>query len=120
MALLLLMTSCGLCGEKVLREVTSPEKTRRALLYERNCGATTNYVQHVNIAGAQVGLAPDSYGVVKTNEVFVADGSSQIELIWRSESELVVKCSSCSSPAKQDTEIENIVVHYEIEARSTP
>ena len=55
------------CGNEQLNEVPSPDRTRRAVVFQRECGATAPFSTQVSILPAGATL-PDSSG-----NVFVAD-----------------------------------------------
>ena len=55
------------CGNEQLSEVASPDRARRAVVFQRDCGATTPFSTQVSILPAGATL-PDSSG-----NVFVAD-----------------------------------------------
>ncbi len=49
---ILLATACSLqpeCGNRVVREVAAPGGAHRAVLFERNCGATTGFSTQVSV-----------------------------------------------------------------------
>ncbi len=40
------------CGNHIYREVYSPDKRYKAVLFERNCGAPSGYTTHISIIDA--------------------------------------------------------------------
>jgi hypothetical protein len=65
-----------LCGEDVIRELRSPDGHYVAVSMERNCGATTGYVEHVNLRAASKRFSSDFFdGTVKDGEVLVFERS---------------------------------------------
>lgn len=45
-----LLTACGdVCENTLVKSVASPDGQRRAVLFERNCGATTGFSTHISI-----------------------------------------------------------------------
>lgn len=63
-----LAASCGDlgCGNTVLQDAVSPDGRRHAVVYVRNCGATTGF-------GTDVSILPSVRGVRGAGNVFVAD-----------------------------------------------
>jgi hypothetical protein len=60
-----------LCGEDVLSEETSPDGRYIAVLMQRGCGATTPFVEHINLRAAGSNLHPDFFdGTITQGEVF--------------------------------------------------
>ncbi len=58
-----------LCGNEIVQDVRSPDGRHRAMLFQRDCGATTGFSTHVSIVGVSKDLADDS------GNVLVADGA---------------------------------------------
>jgi hypothetical protein len=50
-----------LCGEEILQEQRSPDGRYVAVSMERNCGATTDYVQHINLRAADPKFSSDFF-----------------------------------------------------------
>src|SRR3954471_8303525 len=64
----------SLCGEEIFRELPSPDGAYIATSLERNCGATTNYVEHVNLRTANRKFSANFFGSTITDgEVFTFD-----------------------------------------------
>jgi len=63
-----------LCEEEVVSEQTSPDGKYVAVLMTRNCGATTGFVDHVNLKLVGSKLTQNFLtGTIKTDEVFAAE-----------------------------------------------
>ena len=75
-----------LCGEELIREQHSPDGRYVAVLMERNCGATTRYVEHINLRRADRKF-PSGFldGTIKDGEIFTLenrDGGGSVEFEW--------------------------------------
>ena len=57
----------GMCGNKVLSETSSPDRIYRAIVFQRDCGATTGFSTQVSILKAEERL-PNQSG-----NLFIAD-----------------------------------------------
>ena len=97
-ALLLGCSSLHECSEEQLLEVRSPSGRHTAVLFARNCGATTSYVYHVNLKSASNVFSKDWNGTIHEGEVFVI-AQKVPELTWESETKLLIQCPSCT-PSK--------------------
>jgi hypothetical protein len=75
--------SSNLCVNKTKAEVTSPDGKFSATGFIRDCGATTRFSPQVHLRRVGERLA-------QTGNVFVGDGSENIELTWLSASQLVI------------------------------
>ena len=74
------------CGNQVKSETESPDKRLVATHFERNCGATTQFVQVVSIR--PIGSLFDGNN---TDEfVFTMQGNHEIDLHWMNASQLVI------------------------------
>src|SRR5688572_3575620 len=92
------LTGCGpLCSEKKGAEVTSPSGKHLAVLLERNCGATTGFVSHLNIRSRSHSFSLNSAGTITDGEVFTTNGQHKIELSWKDDSHLDVVCPECNT-----------------------
>lgn len=56
------------CANRVLRELPSPDGSRRAVIFDRDCGATTGFSTQVSVVGADDVPAG-------TGNVFIADSN---------------------------------------------
>src|SRR5512132_2629104 len=96
--LLLATSSCAFadpCGNKVISDARSPDGRMTAIVFERDCGATTDFSTQVSILAADDPLvtAPTLLRSTKSGNVFVADtddgtapagagGGPVVEVAW--------------------------------------
>lgn len=71
------------CGNAVLSEVVSPDGTRKAVIFRRDCGATTAYSTQISITSAHESL-PNLAG-----NVFISDFVT-VHATWSSMNSLVI------------------------------
>jgi hypothetical protein len=78
---LLFFAVTSLCGEESLERVDGSDYV--AELYQRNCGATTRYVYHVNVhkKGESLKAGLFSYGTITSGEVFTSE-RPPVEITW--------------------------------------
>ncbi len=57
------------CGNEVIQEIVSPDKRLKAVIFQRDCGATTDFSTQVSILDAGEKLPPQG------GNVFVCDSS---------------------------------------------
>jgi hypothetical protein len=81
-----------MCGNEVLRSVPSPDGRVKAVIFERDCGATTGYSGQVSLLAATAAL-PNEGG-----DTFVADGDHgaapggpQVHVLWKDNQHLLIK-----------------------------
>lgn len=76
-----------MCGNEILNEVTSPDKAYKAVVFQRNCGATTGFSTQVSIIYAHDELENES------GNIYTIDGHPDDvapAIMWKSSSELIV------------------------------
>jgi hypothetical protein len=62
------------CGEEIKEEQRSPDGRYVAVLMERNCGATTRYVEHINIRPANRSFSTSFFaGTTTEGEIFTLE-----------------------------------------------
>src|SRR6202011_6186559 len=83
------LVSCSLCSNTPKSKATSSDGRLVANVYERNCGATTDFSSMVNVQSASDKFDADE-GVL-----FVAKGRYTISLTWVSPRALLVTCTNC-------------------------
>jgi len=75
----------GLCGNEVISETYSPNKKLKAVVFRRDCGATTGYSTHVSILNAWDKLSNDEAG-----NVFGQEDVIPTTITWQSNEALTV------------------------------
>lgn len=62
------------CGNQVLQQVASPDGQFKAVIFERDCGATTGYSTQVSVLPSAAALSNDGGNVFVMND---SDGSAR-------------------------------------------
>jgi hypothetical protein len=109
--LVLLLYSCatGMCGNEVFQEAGSPDGKYRAVIFQRDCGATTGFSTQVSILSASATLGN------KPGNVFIADGHpdwTRIEVQWDDARMLTITYLSENKISKSKTKYRGITVNY--------
>lgn len=90
-ACLICLSCVNPCENKQVNEVWSPSRTKRAIIFERSCGATTAFIENVSVLWAAETLRDDEAG-----NIFSADNNHgaaenmRIKVEWNSEEQLLV------------------------------
>ena len=97
-SLLVVLTGCGLCSDEIVATAASADGLRRATINSRNCGATTAFVNRLNVS------VPERSRPVEAlvGELCMA-APGDAELRWEG-SDLVVTCKKCC-PERIQTKI---------------
>jgi len=104
------LSACGpdsLCGNKILAETLSPDGKMKAVLFTRDCGATTGYSTQISVI-PQAKKLPNDGG-----NVFIIDGEPTITLRWGDDGLRVISGGVHKTAIKALTEIDGIRVAYE-------
>ncbi len=63
-----------LCGEDLIAEESSPDGRYVAVLVERGCGATTPFIEHINLRSPSSRFRPNFFdGTITQGEIFTLD-----------------------------------------------
>jgi hypothetical protein len=106
------------CGNDVVKEVTSPNGKMKAVLFERDCGATTSSTSQISLLSSGRSL-PNEIG-----NLFVAGkddgrapgapwGGPMVEVSWTDDTHLLVKYDNRASISKREESFGNINIRYE-------
>jgi hypothetical protein len=107
---LVLTGSLTLCANDIVQEALSPDGTRRAVVFQRDCGATTWFSTQVAIVGASNDL-PDRPG-----NVFVADDhpdTTRTEVYWLDSVTLQVTTRALDGAHNAERNVRGVTVLYE-------
>ncbi|QBG37146.1 DUF5412 family protein [Litorilituus sediminis] len=99
LAFLFFLLSANVCENQVFAEQLSPNKTYKAVLFQRDCGATTGFSSQVSLLNADSTLANES------GNIMVVDGhpdNNAITLTWSSNDELVISQARFSRQYKAE------------------
>ncbi|WP_333607767.1 DUF5412 family protein [Arsukibacterium sp.] len=87
LALLLYLSADGMCGNYIHTEVGSPDNRYKAVIFQRDCGATTDFSTQISIVKKNTELKNNS------GNIFVVrchPDSQAPELKWLSNTELLI------------------------------
>jgi hypothetical protein len=86
-----------MCGNKVQAEALSPNRELRAVVFERECGATTGFSQQVSILRAGEELPNEAGNIFRAEMYYGYDPANpgttntKIEIQWVRNDELVIR-----------------------------
>lgn len=117
LACLALQGGCNGCGNDVYAEVPGPENGLKAVVFRRDCGATTGFSTHVALLRmedrlpAQPGnvfIADDDHGAARTLPQNVLD----LEVKWLSKDHLSISYPSKARVFLKKEELSGVSVEY--------
>jgi hypothetical protein len=119
-AVALTSVSCSLsgCGSQLLSEVPSPDRVLKAVIFERDCGATTGFTTQVSI------LPRDNVLPNETGNVFIAGdnhgravgglgGGPKVDVKWTGPRELLVVFDARASTTKVAQSVSGVKVTFQ-------
>jgi hypothetical protein len=92
------MDTISSCSESSERQVASPRGDYVATLYQRNCGATTGFVTHINLRFASEANLTQANGTISQGQILVAKGTPLIKLRWIDDTSLVLQVDPKDRP----------------------
>ena len=113
-SLLLGLIFCGCVppstiDNKVFESVESPNKSLKAIVFERNAGATTGF-------NRQIAIIESSKPFVEkdtTESFFCITGEAKVEVIWLSETNILVRYPLWQQVIRTNSQVRRISVAYE-------
>lgn len=82
LTLSVVVSACDPCGNEVSQTVISPSGKLKAVVFNRNCGATTGFNTQVSIIPAKESLPGDG------GNTLILGGSVPLKIEWRTDAEL--------------------------------
>ena len=98
---------CGLCGNEIGHEEYSPDRKLKAVVFKRDCGATTGFSTQVSLLGSAEKLRDEG------GNVFIADGDLKIRVQWQSNNEVLVKFPLGTKVHLKQNKVAGVSVRYE-------
>jgi hypothetical protein len=80
LTLSIVLSACDPCGNEVSQTVISPSGRLRAVVFNRNCGATTGFNTQVSIIPASESLPGEA------GNTLILGGSVPLKIEWRTDS----------------------------------
>ncbi len=109
--------SCDPCGDKAIQTLPSPDGQHRAVLFRRDCGATTGFATHLALVraghddpeSANVLILDTDHGRAPWNE----DGSVPVVLTWLDGMNLRVEYPQPARSFLKRERLDGVAIHYE-------
>ena len=108
-------TACSsACGNRIVERIASPDKTKTLYIFERDCGATTDFVTHVAVLDYS-----SSFDNSTVSNVFAADSNrGKVDLTvrarWISPSTVKITYPSGSRVYNRAADANGVHVSYDV------
>jgi hypothetical protein len=100
------------CGETTRRSIPSPGNQRVAALLERNCGATTDYVTHVNLRDARQKFLVAQDGTIRDGCVLILSGRVPVQVTWTDSRHLTLTYSEAEPAFLKERSWRDIAISH--------
>ncbi|MFN8663502.1 MAG: hypothetical protein U0075_16545 [Thermomicrobiales bacterium] len=107
----------GLCGSTEITRLTSPNGHHDAVLFEHNCGATTDFATHVSVLPAGAPLGNDA------GNAFAAEaddpgprarwGGPSVDVAWAGDDVLAIRYGTEAGVLHHSPVVEGVAIHVE-------
>lgn len=104
---LVVLSGCDPCGNDIIQSVASPSGHLKAVVFTRDCGATTGFSTQVSVLSASDDL-PNAGG-----NTLVLDGQVPVHVQWVSESALRLRVTGSTKVYEQRSVVGGVSVSYE-------
>ena len=114
----LILGACSdACSNEVVTRLISPDGEHEAVLFQRDCGATTGFSTQVSIlergdtlsGSGNTFRADDDHGAAETGPW----GGSWAEMEWLSSDRLLIRYATNSRLFEQDESVSAVAISYE-------
>lgn len=104
------LISCGRgsCSNVIVSEAVSPDKKYTATIFERNCGATTPFIQIVSLRFTKSKFNPENY----SDWVFTIHGKTAVKLNWEDTNKLIISFAGTGDQPTKHANWREISISY--------
>ena len=110
----LLVSGCAdLCGNKVIREAASPDSDLKAVVFERDCGATTAFSTQISIldAGDELSGSANTF-VIDQGQLLDGWNGPWASVKWVGPRSLEIRYDATARAFEQDSSVNGVAVSY--------
>ncbi|MBC7771398.1 MAG: hypothetical protein H7210_02770 [Pyrinomonadaceae bacterium] len=110
----LFTTGCApLCGNQLVRTIAQPTGSKSIVIFERDCGATTDFVIHLSVIESGTALSDGMVG-----NTFIADSNKgqvnmNVEAEWTSPLSVVIRYPAGARVHSRNSSVGHVRVAYE-------
>ena len=94
------------CANSAIAEYSAPGGRIKAVVFERDCGATTGFSSQVSLLSIGESLPNES------GNIFVANHAGGVRVSWRSDTNLRIEHHANARLFKSEPQYENVSVEY--------
>ncbi len=110
----------GMCETTIIEEVVSPSGKLKAVVFQIDCGATTDFNSHISIVPADIDASqknnlPHSFFVADGNHGNAPAGKGggpEVRIFWKTDDHLDVQYHSNARLFRSETKSKGIIISY--------
>lgn len=104
------------CSNSVLKQIVSPDKKYKAIIFTRDCGATTGFSTQLSLVNYESTLENERGNVLiisdKADGPSFENGGAEVQASWNNEKELVIFYNTSVETFAKQTKFENLKITY--------
>lgn len=103
-----------MCGNKILKEITSPDKKLKAVIFTRDCGATTDFSSQLSIIDYSDNLENETGNIliISDKEYKPETGVANVNAEWNGNNELIIYFDTKVESFLKMTEMGSVKIIY--------
>ncbi|WPP49079.1 hypothetical protein [Catalinimonas niigatensis] len=106
-----------MCGNEIIQEIPSPNRKLKAVIFTRNCGATTGYSTHISLLPVTQKLLNTGGNILITsgngNAPSWEFGGVPVEVVWISKYSLKISYPGEAKTFTKETNFDEVAIVYE-------
>lgn len=109
-AITLLLQSCGACENDIFQTISSPSQKYSAVIFNRDCGATTGFSTQISITGFGDSLSNNGGNILVIDN---HPSKTKVQVLWLSDSELTITSLGKNKIYSQEHSFGKVKINYE-------
>ena len=104
----------NICDNKISKDISSPDKKLKAVIFTRDCGATTGYSSQLSIIDYSDKLEDEKGNVliISDKEVGEETGGADLNAEWNGNNELIIYFNLEAETFKKKDYIDGVKITY--------
>ncbi len=109
--------SSGMCGNTIVETKISPNYSHKIILFERNCGTTTDFSTQISILKNEEDLEDESGNIFSADSdngkaILTKKGTINIKIEWLSDKKILIEYDKSARVFEIEKSIDGIEIEY--------
>jgi hypothetical protein len=102
-----------LCSNRIIDDIQSPNKQYHAVVFQRDCGATTSFSTQVSLLHASDDVSGGGNVFITDSRNSTADATAEVKVAWASNDRLIIRYPASSFRIfRQERNLYDIAITY--------